>query len=257
MVQHLPLSILSIAIVASIGMAADHEIIGSRTDPVTHTVIIREFAFDPEEIEIQVGDSIRWINEDSAPHTATRTDATAFDTGLLRQNEERTIQFTEASPADGFGYFCVPHPFMTGRVKVLLAGSALTKSHSARSKDSNDVAAQSALPDARTIEVHIKDASPYFEPNIVEIQVGDSIKWINDGNVPHTATRRDAPAFNSGVLSKGQSVTIRFDSSTSAEGIKYFCIPHPYMTGIVVVKLRGSHLLEEKGHSHPSSDVPK
>ncbi len=221
-----------------------------------HVVTIRDFKFHPAEIEIQVGDSVTWVNKDNAPHTATRTDDPAFDTGLLRKDEERTIEFSEASSGSGFEYFCVPHPFMVGKVRVLLAGSELVTSHQGEGRR-EDATKALALPDAQVVEVHIKDTAPYFQPNPVEIRVGDSVKWINDGQAPHTATRRDPPAFNTGLLANGQSATVRFDSATSGAGIGYFCVPHPYMTGSVVVKLRGSHLIQEHAPGESTSREEK
>ena len=39
--------------------------------PKTHEVRIQNFAFVPERLLVRVGDKIRWLNEDHAPHTAT------------------------------------------------------------------------------------------------------------------------------------------------------------------------------------------
>src|SRR5439155_563684 len=49
----------------------------------TVVVEMKGFAFVPETVEINVGDSVQWVNRDTAQHTATRTDAPAFNTGLL------------------------------------------------------------------------------------------------------------------------------------------------------------------------------
>jgi plastocyanin len=78
------------------------------------TVEIVKFAFVPAEIEVRAGDSIRFINRDLAPHTATAGDA-SFDTGTLGKDEVATILF----PARGsFPYFCRFHRHMTGIARV-------------------------------------------------------------------------------------------------------------------------------------------
>jgi plastocyanin len=82
-------------------------------------VEIKNFAYSPDPVVINVGDSVRWINKDGVTHTATREDAPAFDTGGLAQNESRTVEFNQASSSAGFEYFCKPHQTMKGRVKVL------------------------------------------------------------------------------------------------------------------------------------------
>jgi plastocyanin len=44
------------------------------------TVNLTGFAFDPAEITVSVGDTVTFVNEDSAPHTVTEgTDGNAAD----------------------------------------------------------------------------------------------------------------------------------------------------------------------------------
>src|SRR5262249_23640322 len=71
---------------------------------------LEEFRFEPAEVIIQVGDSVRFINDTDVLHTVTRNDAPSFDEILEERGSEVTIQFTEASGASGFDYFCLPHP---------------------------------------------------------------------------------------------------------------------------------------------------
>lgn len=77
-------------------------------------VTIRGFAYDPAILTVKVGDSVTFVNEDSAPHTATATNG-AFDTGNLRRNDQSTLTFT--SPGV-FDYFCVIHPNMRAQIVV-------------------------------------------------------------------------------------------------------------------------------------------
>ena len=41
------------------------------TTPTTHEVHIKSFKFVPSDITVSAGDTVVWINDDSAPHTAT------------------------------------------------------------------------------------------------------------------------------------------------------------------------------------------
>lgn len=69
-----------------------------------------------------------------------------------------------------------------------------------------------------------------FQPAEITIQKGETITWINQDDVRHTATGKD---FDSGLLSKGQA----FKQTFSESGIfDYFCTPHPDMKGKVTVK---------------------
>ena len=77
-------------------------------------VSIARFVFVPERVEILVGDSITWTNEDAAPHTATAEDG-AWDTGRLKRGESGRITFD--TPGE-YPHFCVYHPHMKGTVVV-------------------------------------------------------------------------------------------------------------------------------------------
>lgn len=223
----------------------------------THDVHIRNFLFDPPDIEIQVGDSVRWINDDTAPHSATRTDTPAFDTGILQQGQSRAIVFSETSSGNGLEYFCLPHPNMRGRVTVRMAGSNLATDHKSHSVHKGNTQNDTQRA-AKTFIVRIKDQSPYYDPPVVEVQVGDSVTWTNDGQLVHTASRDLSPAFETGPLSHNQSKTIQFNQASSGEGLDYFCRPHPYMKGKVVVKMMGSHLASaHSGPNHELSDRKK
>ena len=50
----------------------------------THTILIEGFKFVPERMEVAVGDTVVWKNEDIVPHTATAKkvfDSKGLDTG--------------------------------------------------------------------------------------------------------------------------------------------------------------------------------
>ncbi len=97
---------------------------GSTAKPASAAVVsagkrarvpIAGFAFAPKSLRVAVGAKVTWTNEDSAPHTATADDATAFDTGTLAQHASRTITFARAGT---FTYHCAFHPFMTATITV-------------------------------------------------------------------------------------------------------------------------------------------
>ena len=204
--------------------------------------ISKTYRFVPQTIEIHVNDTVTWVNDDRTGHTATRTTDPPFNTDLLAKGQTKSIQFTKVSPAQGFDYFCIPHPFMTGRVVVRAANTALGQME-AEGGETTDVK-PTTIRAATTVTVHIKDLQ--FVPETVEIQVGDTITWINDDDDSHTATYLQTStsdeAFDTGLLTTGQSSSHTFTQTTSGTGKQYFCVPHPFMTGRVVVKLPGSHL---------------
>jgi len=79
-----------------------------------HTVVIKDFAFNPANITIKAGDSITFINEDGARHSATDVNG-AFDTGLLAKGESVTLTFGGEGM---FNYRCTPHQNMRGTITI-------------------------------------------------------------------------------------------------------------------------------------------
>jgi plastocyanin len=79
-------------------------------------VLIADFAFDPQDITVEVGQPVTFINSDDAPHTATADDEKSLDTGRLELDDEGELTFKEAGTYD---YFCDFHPFMKGTVEVV------------------------------------------------------------------------------------------------------------------------------------------
>ena len=76
----------------------------------THTVVIKNFKFDPDVLNIAAGDTVVFENQDGAPHTAT---GSGFDTGRLNRREKGEVTITKAGTHD---YICALHPRMKGRI---------------------------------------------------------------------------------------------------------------------------------------------
>jgi amicyanin len=86
----------------------------------TYAVDIVDFAFSPQVLTIQVGDTVTWTNLDQVQHTATSTTG-AFDSSMLDQNQSFSVTFTQPGTYD---YLCTPHPSMTGQIVVQAAAPA-------------------------------------------------------------------------------------------------------------------------------------
>lgn len=81
-------------------------------------VTIADFAFDPDALEVRVGDTVTFANEDDAAHTATADegDPVAFDTGDIPGGSSKEVTFDEAGE---YAYSCSIHEYMKGTVRVL------------------------------------------------------------------------------------------------------------------------------------------
>jgi plastocyanin len=78
-------------------------------------VDIRDFAYSPNPVEIAVGDTVTWTNQDEVPHTATGEDRDVLQSGTISPGASFSQVFPEAGE---FGYFCEFHPNMTGTIVV-------------------------------------------------------------------------------------------------------------------------------------------
>jgi LPXTG-motif cell wall-anchored protein len=134
----------------------------SRRAPHAHaaagsSITIKDFSFGPSASTVHVGDTVTWVNEGPANHTATA--AGVFDTGVLHKGQSASHVFTRAGT---FSYRCSIHPFMRATITVLPAsGSTGTQSSGSGTEagstetprgstgaGSNGVAAGSSAPGA-------------------------------------------------------------------------------------------------------------
>jgi plastocyanin len=82
-----------------------------------------EFA-DGKQLVVKVGQTVRWTNKDTAPHTVTTTKAPVkFDSGTLNQGDSWSYTFTKAGT---YEYYCAVHPDMVASVKVVADDSGGT-----------------------------------------------------------------------------------------------------------------------------------
>jgi plastocyanin len=76
------------------------------------TVVEKNFAFEPASLEVKVGDTVTFKNEDSAPHNV-KIDGK----DLGNQDPGASVTWT-ASTAGSFPYTCTIHPSMAGEIVV-------------------------------------------------------------------------------------------------------------------------------------------
>ena len=69
-----------------------------------------------------------------------------------------------------------------------------------------------------------------FLPAVITISKGETVTWINQDNIPHTAT---GGGFDSGYMGPGATFKLTFYNAGTFD---YICTYHPYMNGSVAVK---------------------
>lgn len=75
-------------------------------------------SYNSNPIEIKVGDTVTWINNDSSPHTVTSSSDEGnitFDSDVLRRGETFSFTFDQEGQ---YPYLCTLHPSMIGTVVV-------------------------------------------------------------------------------------------------------------------------------------------
>lgn len=76
-----------------------------------------------------------------------------------------------------------------------------------------------------------------FTPNPVQITPGDTVAWTNTDTVSHTVTSGKpidpivGSIFDSSIIRSGQTFSFTFQNPGT---YNYFCLVHPWMTGVVV-----------------------
>lgn len=70
-----------------------------------------------------------------------------------------------------------------------------------------------------------------FTPANLVINAGDTVTWVNEDNMRHTATDLNG-AFDTGLLSKGASASLQFGGAGT---FNYRCTPHANMRGTITI----------------------
>jgi nitrite reductase (NO-forming) len=101
---------------------------GSHDSSVTTVSIVHgalnpssEQFYDPSPVTVKSGSTIRWVNEDLAPHTATSGSlesgpSTHYDTGIIGpgQSADQIMPLSKGV----LEYYCTFHPYMKGTINI-------------------------------------------------------------------------------------------------------------------------------------------
>ena len=87
----------------------------TNTSDATNTIsiTIKNFTFNPAELNIKKGDTVIWTNDDSAPHQIS---GSGLQSDILSKGQSFSFTFGDAGI---FDYICSLHPSMKGKINVL------------------------------------------------------------------------------------------------------------------------------------------
>ncbi len=87
------------------------------------------------------------------------------------------------------------------------------------------------LPGRTVVEVDISGVS--FKTKELTVPVGTTVRWVNRDPVAHTVTPDAGGGWGSSMIGPGETYVYTFER---AGEYSYHCIPHPFMTGVVIVR---------------------
>lgn len=75
------------------------------------TIDVLDNSFDPKQVQVQPGTTVRWVLQGNAPNHTTTEMATTWDSGFTLVNPGDFFEhtFTEADDNQTFEYSCVTH----------------------------------------------------------------------------------------------------------------------------------------------------
>ena len=179
--------------------------------------------YSPDKVTLVLGvnASVKWTNDDTAPHTVTATTgpsgAALFKSGNLDAGQTFVYNFTSTGT---YQYNCDYHAWMTGTVVVVAGSGASGVTVSIPKGAGNPANPPGYAPDRLT----------------VVIGLNNTVTWSNDDTAPHTVSGTNVPAgalpFGSGNMDAGSKYTYTF---TVAGTYEYACDYHAWMKGTVTV----------------------
>ena len=245
------LPLLAILVMPSAGAADKHRATQKLPAPVVmdaeEVTIEMSLAsgFNPPSIEIKTGTTVTWHNIEPADYPVVSgfhqvvADDGSFDSDRVAPGARWSFTFDKPGT---YNYHCGVHATMTGQIVV--TGKPVKE-------EPKDVRVEIVEPDPN-------DQNSWgYKPKDVDIEVGTTVTWVNNGAQTHTVTDDDG-AFDSGDMAPGDRFTFTFKKA----GIyNYKCTPHPWMTGKITVSEPGKAPPKEEpeedeesgGSSAPSS----
>lgn len=117
-------------------------------------------------------------------------------------------------------------------ISVLTVGASTIMFTSAEAQQGSTISV-SIVPGASTL------TDTAFQPNPVNVKVGDTVRWTNNDNIIHTVIEGNPATggeveggFASEILGPGVTFEHTFNQTGTLE---YYCNLHPNMVGTVIV----------------------
>jgi len=114
--MRIPATLAVLALLSASGCGSEDGSQDKAAAPSSDKVEIKDFKYAPETIEVKRGQAVDFTNQDTAKHTATSKTQGAFDSGDIAKGQTKPVKFEKAG---SFRLYCVYHPTMAAKVKVV------------------------------------------------------------------------------------------------------------------------------------------
>ncbi len=194
-----------------------------------------------DDLTINVGDTVRWVQTEMMAHTVTSDDNSdgmmnmgdgeLFSSGNMEMDDVYEFTFNE----DGeFLYYCDYHLMpmhgmmpMKGKVTV---GVGSTSSET-KQESENMMETTETIMESQTYNIEIK--GHVFSPKTLTIKKDDIVVWTNMDSSKHTVTSDSGNELDSVLLSKQETYSNTFDKVGT---YNYVCSVHSNMKGTIIVE---------------------
>ena len=95
---------------------ATHGMAGHSMAPDTIDIVIEDFAFAPESVEVAAGTTVTWSNRDGEPHSVRAEDGSITSKLIVGGSPFEWI--ADGASGTTIAYFCGIHPAMKGTVEI-------------------------------------------------------------------------------------------------------------------------------------------
>jgi plastocyanin len=115
-VTRLLLPALAIAALAAAGCGSDSGGGSAKPLPADGTIGMKSLHFKPDSVQVKVGQTVTWKNEESVPHDVKADSGASFHSKTFGKDGTYTFTPTKAGTVK---YECTLHPGMDGTLDVV------------------------------------------------------------------------------------------------------------------------------------------
>ena len=134
--------------------------------------------YEPDVAIVPQGHIVEWTNVDSVAHTVTSSvdfgetfDSSLMDAGAVFSLDTSDLEIGE------YEYLCIVHPWMVATLVI--------------EEPKEAVKVEVIIPEGAALP---EEGQIYYDPEVIEVEVGTTVVWDNIDNTVHTVTSGAPPS---------------------------------------------------------------